>query len=255
MNREQKAAAVEDIANQLKGAEAVFAVDYRGLTVTQAAELRAKLKDAGAVFRVVKNSLTERAAEQAGAESLKPLLEGPTALAFVQGDAALAAKALNDTARALRLLEFKGGIMDGGTLSAEEIRSIARLPAREALHGQLVGVVAAPLSGLARTLNALLAGVAVQLQQIAEQGLVGGGAASAEASAPEGASGTDASSEPTESSAQDQAPAGQESESAESSADPSAVAEQTESNEPAGEQAPASAEQTESDEKPAESGA
>jgi large subunit ribosomal protein L10 len=173
MNRDQKAAVVEEIARQLQAADAVFAVDYRGLSVPQAADLRAKLHDAGAVFRVVKNSLTERATEQAGAEQLKPLLEGPTALALVAGDAALAAKALNDTARTLRMLEFKGGIMNGTALSAEEIRSIARLPAREVLHGQLVGAVASPLSGLARTLNALIAGVAVQLQQVAEQGLIG----------------------------------------------------------------------------------
>jgi large subunit ribosomal protein L10 len=199
MNREQKAAVVEEIAGQLTSAEAVFAVDYRGLTVTQAADLRAKLRDAGAVFRVVKNSLTERAAEQAGAESLKPLLEGPTALALVEGDAALAAKALNDTARTLRLLEFKGGLMDGNALTADEVRAIARLPAREVLHGQLVGVIAAPLSGLARTLNALLAGVAVQLQQIAEQGLVGDGAEGSgtaeEASGADAASADDASAE------------------------------------------------------------
>jgi large subunit ribosomal protein L10 len=185
MNREEKAAVVEEIAGQLSAAEAVFAVDYRGISVTQAAELRAKLRDAGAVFRVVKNSLTERAAETAGAESLKSLLEGPTALALVEGDAALAAKALNDTARTLRLLEFKGGIMNGSPLSADEIRAIARLPARDVLHGQLVGVVAAPLSGLARTLNALLAGVAVQLQQIAEQGLVGGAAEGEEPEVPQ----------------------------------------------------------------------
>jgi large subunit ribosomal protein L10 len=169
MDRERKAAVVEEIAGQLRAAEAVFAVDYRGLSVSQAAGLRAKLQDAGAVFRVVKNSLTERASDQAGAEQLKPLLEGPTALALVQGDAALAAKALNDTARTLRLLEFKGGIMNGSPLSAEEIRSIARLPAREVLHAQLVGAVASPLSGLARTLNALVAGVAVALQQVVEQ--------------------------------------------------------------------------------------
>jgi large subunit ribosomal protein L10 len=180
MNRDQKAALVEEIARQLETAEAVFAVDYRGLSVSQAADLRARLHDAGAVFRVVKNSLTERATEQAGAEELKPLLQGPTALALVEGDAALAAKALNDTARALRMLEFKGGTMNGSALSAEEIRSIARLPAREVLHGQLVGAVASPLAGLARTLNALVAGVAVQLQQIVEQGLIGGAPAESE---------------------------------------------------------------------------
>lgn len=180
MNRDEKAAVVEEIAGQLAAAEAVFAVDYRGLSVTQAADLRTKLSDAGTVFRVVKNSLTERAADKAGAESLKPMLKGPTALALVKGDAAQAAKALNDTARTLRLLEFKGGIMNGEVLSADEVRAIARLPAREVLHGQLVGVIAAPLTGLARTLNALVAGVAVQLQQILEQrGPEDGGGAAA----------------------------------------------------------------------------
>jgi large subunit ribosomal protein L10 len=146
---------------------------------------------------VVKNSLTERATEQAGAEQLKPLLQGPTALALVDGDAALAAKALNDTARALRMLEFKGGIMNGTALSAEEIRSIARLPAREVLHAQLVGAVASPLAGLARTLNALIAGVAIQLQQVAEQGLIGGDTAGqAEAEVPAEQAATQASPEP-----------------------------------------------------------
>ena len=180
MNRDQKAAVVEEIARQLEAADAVFAVDYRGLSVAQAADLRAKLYDAGAVFRVVKNSLTERATEQAGVEQLKPLLDGPTALALVEGDAAPAAKALNDTARTLRMLEFKGGIMNGSALTAEEIRSIARLPARDVLHAQLVGAVASPLAGLARTLNALIAGIAVQLQQVVEQGLIGGASPQAE---------------------------------------------------------------------------
>ena len=185
MNRDQKAAVVEEIAAQIKEAAAIFAVDYRGITVDQAADLRAKLRDADARFRVVKNSLSERAADQAGAEALKPLLEGPTALTLVHGDAALAAKALNDTARTLNVLEFKGGLMDGGTLTADDIRSIARLPAREVLHGQLVGTIAAPLGGLVRTLNALLSGLAVQLGQIAEQGLVGGEAPAEAAEASE----------------------------------------------------------------------
>jgi large subunit ribosomal protein L10 len=121
---------------------------------------------------VVKNSLTERAADKAGASELKELLDGPTALTLVSGDPALAAKALSDTARALQILDFKGGLMNGNALTADEIRSIARLPSRDILHGQLVGSIAAPLSGLVRTLNALLAGLAVQLQQIADQGLV-----------------------------------------------------------------------------------
>jgi large subunit ribosomal protein L10 len=184
MNRDQKAAVVDEIAGEIQGAGAVFAVDYRGLSVGQAAELRAKLGDADTKFRIVKNSLSERAADKAGAESLKALLEGPTALALVRGDAALAAKALNDTARALNILEFKGGLMDGAALSADDVRAIARLPAREVLHAQLVGTIASPISGLVRGLNALIAGVAIQLQAMADQGLVSGEAPAAEAPPP-----------------------------------------------------------------------
>ena len=103
--------------------------------MSQVAELRAKLRESDTKFRIVKNSLSERAADKAGAEALKPMLEGPTALALVGGDAALAAKALNDTARALNnLLEFKGGLMDGAALSADDVRAIARLPSREVLQ-------------------------------------------------------------------------------------------------------------------------
>src|SRR5437763_6986691 len=169
MNREQKAAAIAEIAANIDEAQAIFAVDYRGISVVQIAELRAKLRDADATFKVVKNSLTERAADDAGTEALKGYLEGPTALTFVRGDAATAAKAIADYARATQLLPFKGGIMDGATLEVEQIRSLSRLPSREVLYGQLVGVVASPVSGLVRTLNALLGGLAVALGQIHEK--------------------------------------------------------------------------------------
>src|SRR3954447_9113500 len=180
MNRDQKAAVVDELAEEIRGAEAVFAIDYRGISVPQAAELRGRLREADARFRIVKNSLTERAADKAGAEGLRDVLEGPTALTFVQGDAALAAKALNDMARVTQLLDFKGGTMNGSTLSADDIRSIARLPARDVLYGQLVGVVASPITGLARTLNALLSGVSVALGQIRDEGKLGGDAQAAE---------------------------------------------------------------------------
>jgi large subunit ribosomal protein L10 len=137
MNRDQKAAVVDEIAGQIENAEAVFAVDYRGITVAQVAELRSKLRDADAAFRIVKNSLTELAADKAGAAELKEFLQGPTALTLVKGDAAMAAKALSDTARALHILDFKGGLLNGATLSAEDIRSIARLPSRDVLNAQL----------------------------------------------------------------------------------------------------------------------
>lgn len=176
MNRDQKEAAVAEIAANIKESQAVFAVDYRGISVPQASELRSRLRDADARFAVVKNTLTERAADAAGAEALKELLEGPTALTFVKGDAAAAAKALRDYARETELLPFKGGIMDGAPLTAEDIGAIAKLPSRDVLYAQLVNIVAYPVSGLARTLNQLIGGLAVALGQIQEQGLVGGDA-------------------------------------------------------------------------------
>ena len=174
MNKEEKAAVVDEIAEELQGSEAIFAVDYRGISVPQAAELRSKLRDADASFRIVKNRLTIRAAEKAGTAGLDELLEGPTALTFVRGDAATAAKAINDFARATDVLDFKGGLLGDQVLTIDEIKSIARLPARDVLHTQLVGTVASPITGVVRGLNALLSGLAIQLGQIADQGLVTG---------------------------------------------------------------------------------
>jgi large subunit ribosomal protein L10 len=173
MKREQKATAVEEIATQIGDAEAIFAIDYRGISVPQAAELRAKLREADASFRVVKNRLTKLAADKAGQDELKPLLEGPTALTFVRGDTATAAKAISTFNREHQVLTFKGGFMEGLVLDEEKFTSIARLPSREVLNGQFAGVVASPLTGLVRGLAAMVSGLAIQLQQIAEQGLIG----------------------------------------------------------------------------------
>jgi large subunit ribosomal protein L10 len=169
MNREQKAAVIEEIAAQITASEAVFAVDYRGITVEQAAELRTKLRDADASLRVVKNTLTIRAADQAGAAGLRPVLEGPTALTFVRGDAATAAKAVADYARATGLLPFKGGLLNGEALAADQMTAIARLPSRDVLNAQFVNIVASPLTGLVTSLSNLISGLARQLAQIAEQ--------------------------------------------------------------------------------------
>jgi large subunit ribosomal protein L10 len=179
LNRDQKAAVIEEVAGQIKEADAVFAVDYRGISVPQAAELRTRLREADASFRIVKNTLTERAADQAGAEGLKELLEGPTAMTFVRGDAAAAAKALRDFRRATQLLEFKGGWMNGEALTPEAIDAIAQLPSREVLYGRLVGMVASPITGLASAMGGLIGGLARQLQAMADQGLVGGDAPAA----------------------------------------------------------------------------
>ncbi len=169
MNRDQKAVAIAEIATHIDESHAIFAVDYRGISVPQVAELRAKLRDADATFKVVKNSLTERAADQAGADTLKEFLAGPTALTFVRGDVATAAKAIADYGRATQLLPFKGGLMDGAPLDVDQIRSLSRLPSREVLYGQLVGIVASPVGGLVRSLSALVGGLASALGQVREK--------------------------------------------------------------------------------------
>jgi large subunit ribosomal protein L10 len=180
MDKEQKTAVVKELAEELKGSDAIFAIDYRGISVPQAAELRSGLRDADARFRVVKNRLTLRAADEAGAEGIKDFLEGPTALAFVKGDAALAAKTLFRLGNEWELLEFKGGLMDGEALDPDSFKAIARLPGREQLNAQFAGIVASPLTGLVRGLGSMIQGLALQLGQIAEQGLVSGEAPAAE---------------------------------------------------------------------------
>src|SRR4051812_30453195 len=174
MNRDQKSAAIEEIAAQIEGAEAIFAVDYRGISVAQAAELRAKLRESDASFRVVKNRLTKLAADKAGEQRLADLLEGPTALTFVGGDTAGAAKAISTFNKEHDVLSFKGGFMGELLLDEDKFTSIARLPSREVLDGQLAGVVASPLTGLVRGLGSMIQGLALQLGQIAEKGLVSG---------------------------------------------------------------------------------
>jgi large subunit ribosomal protein L10 len=164
--------------------------------------------------------LTLRAADQAGTETLKEYLEGPTALTFVDGDAALAAKTLDRLGSEWELLEFKGGLMDGESLDPDSFRAIARLPGREQLNAQFAGIVASPLTGLVRGLGSMIQGLALQLGQIAEQGLVSGeappeaedGAPAAEdASSGSGQSPPDPDpSESPEETSEEQAPEGEE---------------------------------------------
>lgn len=174
MNRDEKSAAIEEIAAQIEGAEAIFAVDYRGISVSQAAELREKLRESDASFRVVKNRLTKLAADKVGEARLPEFLQGPTALTFVRGDTAGAAKAISTFNREHDVVAFKGGFMGELVLDEDNFKSIARLPSREVLDGQLAGLVASPLTGLVRGLGSLISGLALQLGQIAEKGLVTG---------------------------------------------------------------------------------
>jgi large subunit ribosomal protein L10 len=174
MNREEKAALVEEMSSALTDADAIFAVDYRGISVPQAAELRTRLAEADATFRIVKNRLAKRAAENAGTEGLEELFDGPTALTLVKGDPVTAAKTIATFRREHRLLEFKGGVMEGAPLDPEQFMTIARLPALDVLHGQLVGIAASPITGLARGLGSMLSGLAVALGEIQDKGLVSG---------------------------------------------------------------------------------
>jgi large subunit ribosomal protein L10 len=166
VKREQKAQVVDEIAAQIADSEAIYAADYRGLSVPQAAALRARLREADATFRIVKNTLTLRAAEKAGSEPVKALIEGPTAFTFVRGDPALAAKALDSFARQEQVLDVRGGVMAGEPITADAFRQLARLPGRDQLNAQIAGVVAAPLTGLVRGLGSLLSGLAVALGQL-----------------------------------------------------------------------------------------
>ncbi len=197
MDREQKTAAIAELSESLKQADAVFAVDYRGISVTQSAELRRNLAEADAVFRVVKNRLAKLAVADAGTEHVDELLVGPTALTLISGDPVVAAKAIATFAKEHQVLSYKGGLMDGEALDGEGFEAIARLPGLDVLHGQLVGLTASPLTGLVTGLNSMISGLALALGQIAEQGLVGGDEPEPEPDEPEPEAAEE--SEPTES--------------------------------------------------------
>ena len=156
MQRTEKEQVVAELAERLRSTESLIVADYRGLTNAQLADLRAKLRSSGAQFQVVKNTLTRRAAETAGTESLLALLEGPTAIAFVEtdGDPVAVAKALSDTAKDTKILSLRGGILSGRSISGDEIEELAKLPAPDVVKSQLVGVIVAPLTQLVGLLEA-----------------------------------------------------------------------------------------------------
>jgi large subunit ribosomal protein L10 len=158
MKREQKEQVVDELTQRLRAADTLLVADYRGLTMPQIDELRTRLLASGARFTVVKNTLTRRAAEAAGADALLALLDGPSAIAFLEadGDMLAAAKALADAARETRVLEIRGGIMQGRAVTAAEVESLATLPPEDVLRGQVLGAIVAPLTALAGLLNAPL---------------------------------------------------------------------------------------------------
>ena len=158
MKKEQKEQVVDELTARLKAADTLFVADYRGLTMPQIDELRTRLLESGARFTVVKNTLTRRAAEAAGADALLALLDGPSAIAFLEADGNMvaAAKALADSARETQVLEIRGGVLQGRAMSAEEVATLATLPPEDVLRGQVLGAIIAPLTALAGLLNAPL---------------------------------------------------------------------------------------------------
>jgi large subunit ribosomal protein L10 len=150
VKKEDKERVVAELTERLRSTETLLVADYRGLTMPQIDDLRSKLIEHGARFAVVKNTLTRRAAEAAGSDTLLALLEGPTAIAFLEsdGDPVAVAKALVDAARETRVLEVRGGMLEGRPIEAAEIESLAKLPPLDALRGQVLATVIAPLTGI-----------------------------------------------------------------------------------------------------------
>jgi large subunit ribosomal protein L10 len=161
MERSEKERIVEELTERLRSSETLIVADYRGLTMTEIDDLRSKLLERGARFTVVKNTLTRRAAEAAGADALLALLEGPTAIAFLEsdGDPVAVAKALGDAARDTRVLVVRGGLLEGRPVSADEVENLAKLPPAEVLRAQVLGAITAPLTSIIGLFSAPLTGL------------------------------------------------------------------------------------------------
>ena len=176
MHRSEKERVVSQLAERLRSTDTLMVADYRGLTMPEIEELRTRLLEAGARFTVVKNTLTRRAAEQAGTTSVLELIDGPTAIAFIdaEGDPAAAAKILNDTARAHDVLVIRGGLLEGDTVSDVEIKRLATLPPADVVRAQFVGTVAAPLTTIVGLFTAplrdLIGVLEARITQLQEQG-------------------------------------------------------------------------------------
>ena len=176
MLKEQKERVVEQLAQRLRDSETLMVADYRGLTMPEIDELRSRLLEAGARFTVVKNTLTRRAAEAAGKEDVLELIDGPTAIAFLEseGDPVAVAKVLSETARANDVLVIRGGVFEGAVVGDEEIKRLATLPPADVLRAQLVGAVAAPLTTVVGLFTAplrdLVGVIDARIRQLEEQG-------------------------------------------------------------------------------------
>jgi large subunit ribosomal protein L10 len=176
MLKADKERIVEELTARLKDTPTLFVADYRGLSVTEIDDLRTKLIEHGAKFTVVKNTLTKRAAEAAGADALLAMLEGPTAIAFIEadGDMVAVAKALSDSAKTTKILAIRGGILDGNPIGEADVQNLATLPPLDVLRGQVVGAITAPLMTVVGLISApvrdLLGLIDARIEQLKEQG-------------------------------------------------------------------------------------
>ena len=175
MLRQDKERVVAELVERLRESDTLIVADYRGLSMSEIDGVRTELLKHGARFSVVKNSLTKRAAEEAGVPELLELLEGPTAIAFVgEGDTVAVAKSLNDTARQTRILTLRGGILQGQPMSADQVTSLAALPPAEILQGQVLGAVVGPLNAIVGLFTAplrdLVGVIDARITQLQEQG-------------------------------------------------------------------------------------
>jgi large subunit ribosomal protein L10 len=165
----QKVAQVEQLRQWLSASKGVIFTDYRGLNVSQITQLRKQLRQNQAEYRVVKNTLFRLAAQGLISDNLDDILEGPTAVAFIHGDEAAAAKALSDAARELRVLTVKGAVLGGRRYNAEAVQQLAKLPPREVLVAQVVGGLQSPIAGLVGTLHGILRDFVYTVQAIADK--------------------------------------------------------------------------------------
>ncbi|HWB23356.1 MAG TPA: 50S ribosomal protein L10 [Gaiellaceae bacterium] len=224
MQKEDKELVVAELTERLRTAETLIVADYRGLTMPQIDALRGRLLEHGAKFTVVKNTLTRRAAEAAGADALLAMLEGPSAVAFIDsdGDMVAVAKALSDSARETKVLAIRGGVMSGKQISAEEVDELAKLPPFDVLRGQVLGAIIAPLTSILGLVNAPLQSLVGLIDARIEQ--LGGEAAAPAAAAPEPAAEADVAEveAPAEAEAETAEP---EAAAAEEAAEPAAEAE------------------------------
>jgi large subunit ribosomal protein L10 len=175
MLKREKERVVADLVERLGASDTLIVADYRGLTMPEIDGVRTEVLKHGARFTVVKNTLTKRAAEEAGVPELIELLDGPTAIAFVgDGDMVGVAKALNDTARQTKILSLRGGLLQGNPMSAEQVRDLASLPPADVLRGQVLAAIVAPLSAIAALINAplqdLVGLIDARIEQLEAQG-------------------------------------------------------------------------------------